>query len=515
MNPNLTPSKKTFILDTNVLLHDPESIFKFEKDNTVIIPIEVLEELDRFKSTTGELGYNARAVHRSLRDMFNHGRPLKDMAVGSADAPEAIEAQLPHGGRLQILINQYLVHHQEHSPGMKRLQATVGNLDKPDHRILASTIYVKEQIGKNVILVSKDGNMAMKALALGIQSEDYLNDKVRNAELDTLKEFKIGVGAFDNLLETGESRITPRQAAKLSENEYLYVHDGARNCLACFTGPKNIRTLIIHDFHTALGIPKGNKVFCKNDEQLIFMDALLNPEVKIVTCKGKAGTGKTFLAIASALAQTLGVPYNGGFERVYISRPTVEIGKDPGALPGDKDAKMAPYMQNYFDNLEVLFSKRYSIPESLTGKAASQRKKKREMAKRQNNQIQSAGNSEEKFESFLPVGKPYNFLLESGIVQIEALAYIRGRSISNTFFILDEVQNLTPGQTKAAVTRLASGSKMVLMGDTEQIDNPFLDARSNGLAHVRERLRGTPLSAHVKLNQSVRSEAAELAASRL
>ncbi|MCB1124676.1 MAG: PhoH family protein, partial [Verrucomicrobiae bacterium] len=360
-----------------------------------------------------------------------------------------------------ILINQYLVNSRENSPGMKRLQATIGNLDKPDHRILASTIYVKEQVGKNVILVSKDGNMAMKALALGIQSEDYLNDKVMNAETDNLKECKIGVGAFDNLLETGESKITPRQATKLSENEYIYVHDGSRKSLACFNGPKEIRTLIIPDFHTALGIPKGNKVFCKNDEQLIFMDALLNPEVKIVTCKGKAGTGKTFLAIASALAQTLGMTYNGGFERVYISRPTVEIGKDPGALPGDKDAKMAPYMQNYFDNLEVLFSKRNTIPESLMGKAASQRKKKREMAKRQNHQIQAAANAEEKFESFLPVGKPYNFLLESGIVQIEALAYIRGRSISNTFFILDEVQNLTPGQTKAAVTRLANGSKMV------------------------------------------------------
>lgn len=515
MNPNLKPSKKTFILDTNVLLHDPESIFKFEKDNTVVIPIEVLEELDRFKSTTGELGYNARAVHRSLRDMFNHGRPLKEMAVGSPDSPEAIEAQLPHGGRLQILINQYLVDQADESPGIRRLKATVGNMEKPDHRILASTIYVKEQVGKNVILVSKDGNMAMKALALGIQSEDYMNDKVQNAELDNLKECKIGVGAFDNLLEIGESKVAQRQAEKLSENEYFYVHDGVRKSLACFNGPKNIRTLIIPDFHTSIAIPKGNKVFCKNDEQLVFMDALLNPDVKIVTCKGKAGTGKTFLAIASALAQTLGVHYNGGFERIYISRPTVEIGKDPGALPGDKDAKMAPYMQNYFDNLEVLYSQKRKVAGSLAGKASSQRKKKREMAKRQNGQPSSSGNADEKFDTFLPIGKPYNFLLESGVVQIEALAYIRGRSISNTFFILDEVQNLTPSQTKAAVTRLASGSKMVLMGDTEQIDNPFLDARSNGLAHVRERLRGTPLSAHVKLNQSVRSEAAELAASRL
>ena len=513
MNPNLSSSKKTFILDTNVLLHDPESIFKFEKDNTVVIPIEVLEELDRFKTTSGELGFNARSVHRSLRDMFNHGRPLKDMAVGSPDSPEAIEARLPHGGNLQILTNQYLISNADDSPGIQRLKATIGSLDKPDHRILASTIYVKEQHGKNVILVSKDGNMAMKALALGIQSEDYLNDKVKNAEADGLKELKIGIGAFDRLEETGESKVTQRQADKLFENEYIYVHDGVRKNLVCFNGPKNIRTLLIPDFHTPIAIPKGNKVFCKNDEQLIFMDALLNPDVKIVTCKGKAGTGKTFLAMASALAQTLGVTFNGGFERVYISRPTVEIGKDPGALPGDKDAKMAPYMQNYFDNLEVLFSPKRTLPKSVLGKAASQRKKKREVAKRQNEK--ATGNGEDKYDSFLPIGKPYNFLLESGIVQIEALAYIRGRSISNTFFILDEVQNLTPSQTKAAVTRLASGSKMVLMGDTEQIDNPFLDARSNGLAHVRERLRGTPLSAHCKLEQSVRSEAAELAASRL
>ncbi len=514
MNSNLPSSKKTFILDTNVLLHDPESIFKFEKDNTVVLPIEVLEELDRFKSTAGELGFNARSVHRALRDMFNHGRPLKDMAVGSPDSPEAIEARLPHGGTLQILINQYLVNNSKESPGIQRLKATIGSLDKPDHRILASTIYVKEQQGKNVILVSKDGNMAMKALALGIQSEDYLNDKVKNPEADGLKEMKIGIGAFDRLEEIGEANITQRQADRLTENEYFYIHDGVRKSLVCFNGPKNIRSLFIPDFHTPITIPRGNKVFCKNDEQLIFMDAMLNPDVKIVTCKGKAGTGKTFLAIASALAQTLGVTFNGGFERVYISRPTVEIGKDPGALPGDKDAKMAPYMQNYFDNLEVLFSPKRNLPKAVLGKAASQRKKKRETAKRQNGQT-NGGQSEDKYDSFLPIGKPYNFLLESGIVQIEALAYIRGRSISNTFFILDEVQNLTPSQTKAAVTRLASGSKMVLMGDIEQIDNPFIDARSNGLAHVRERLRGTPLSAHCKLEQSVRSEAAELAASRL
>ena len=146
-------------------------------------------------------------------------------------------------------------------------------------------------------------------------------------------------------------------------------------------------------------------MFCKNDEQLVFMDAMLNPEVKIVTCKGKAGTGKTFLAMASALTHTLGVDFNGGFERVYISRPTVEIGKDPGALPGDKDAKMAPYMQNYFDNLEVLFSKRRIIPESLVGKSASQRKMKRENAKRQNHQA----HHEEKIDSFLPTGSRTTF----------------------------------------------------------------------------------------------------------
>ncbi len=513
MNRKTSPTEKTFVLDTNVLLHDPESIFKFEKDNTVVIPIEVLEELDRFKTTSGELGYNARSVHRSLRDMFNHGRPLKDMAVGSADSPEAIEAQLPHGGKLQILINQYLIDDHKDSKGLQRLRATIGNIDKPDHRILASTIYIKEQQTPHVILVSKDGNMAMKALALGIQSEDYLNDKVKNAELDNLKDCKIGIGAFDRFLETGESKLSQRNASKLYTNEYFYIDDGVRKALACFTGDKTIRSLIIPDFRTPIAIPRGNKVFCRNDEQLVFMDAMLNPDVKIVTCKGKAGTGKTFLAIASALAQTLGAHYNGGFERVYISRPTVEIGKDPGALPGDKDAKMAPYMQNYFDNLEVLFSNHRKRPESLAGKAASQRKKKRGIAKKQNGQNQNT--NDDKFDSFLPVGKPYNFLLESGIVQIEALAYIRGRSISNTFFILDEVQNLTPSQMKAAVTRLAQGSKMVLMGDTEQIDNPFLDARSNGLAHVRERLRGTALSAHCRLNQSVRSEAAELAASRL
>jgi len=515
MNRKQSPAKKTFVLDTNVLLHDPDSIYKFEKDNKVIIPIEVLEELDRFKSTSGELGYNARAVHRSLRDMFNHGRPLNDMALGSPDAPEAIEADLPHGGKLQILINQYLLDQERTSTGLNRLKATLGNMDKPDHRILASTIFMKERGDPNVILVSKDGNMAIKALALGVQSQDYMNDKVEDQEAEGLKEVKIGIGAMDKLLESGLSTISKGQSEKLFQNEYTYVQDGNRRELVCFTGDRSVRTLIISDYHTGLSIPRGQKVFCRNDEQLVFMDSLLCPDFKIVTCKGKAGTGKTFIAMAAALAQTLGVTFNAGFERVYISRPTVEIGKDPGALPGDKDAKMAPYMQNYFDNLEVLFAPKKNTANGVDGKMASQRKQKRERAKAQHRQIQAAVSTEEKGDTFLPVGKPYNFLLESGVVQIEALAYIRGRSISNTFFILDEVQNLTPSQAKSAVTRLAAGSKMVLMGDTEQIDSPFLDARSNGLAHVRERLRGTPLSAHVKLLQSVRSEAAELAASRL
>ncbi len=512
MNSKNLPAKKTFVLDTNVLLHDPESIYKFEKDNTVVIPIEVLEELDRFKTKSGELGYNARSVHRSLREMFNHGRPLKEMAVGSPNSPEAIEVPLPHGGKLQILINQYLLDPNNKSPGFKRLKATLGNLEKTDHRILASAIYVKETSKSPVVLVSKDGNMAMKALALGIQSEDYLNDKAKTAEQEKLKELKLGMGAYESFEQKGEAKITQKNADKLEINEYIYVHDGNRRDLACYVGEKKIRSLFIPDYHTPICVPKGNKVFCKNDEQRIFMDALLNPEVKIVTCKGKAGTGKTFLAIAASLSQTLNVRNQDGFERVYISRPTVEIGKDPGALPGDKDAKMAPYMQNYFDNLEILFTKSRNLPSSVEGKIASQRKKKKIVGKRQGKMI---SNTDESTDSFLPIGKPYSFLLESGIVQIEALAYIRGRSISNTFFILDEVQNLTPTETKAAVTRLAEGSKMILMGDTEQIDNPFLDATSNGLAHVRERLRNSSLVAHVKLTQSVRSDAAELAASKL
>jgi PhoH-like ATPase len=509
------PAKtKIFVLDTNVLLHDPQCLNKFE-ENTIAIPVEVLEELDHKKSAPGELGFAARKIHRDLRALFDDqlGEPPEMKGKGSS----ALSRDLPNGGRLIVVINDYFIGGDSGSEGMNRLKATLVNLEKMDSRILASVFFLEEVCEDcRVILVTKDANMALKGIALGLEVEDYLNDKVAGAKLGSgIQTVTVNNEDYGRFLKEHGVDLSPDVTSHLFLNEYIYVTNGEFREPARYRGDGQIDALILSG-DTGVKIPKGINIYPLNDEQRMLMDALLDEDIKLVTCTGKAGTGKTLVSIAMALFQTLGE--DNLYERVFITRPLVHIGKDTGALPGTLDEKLAPYIAPFYDNLEVLFSNRKvtrkdapSDDQARLGRITSTRKRKKAMGKLAK---QPSHQEQDKDEANMP-RKPYQFLFDYGMVEVEAMTFIRGRSLSNTIFIIDEAQNLTPHEAKTVVSRMAEGSKVVLLGDPYQVDNMFLDTYSNGLVHTAQRLKGTDITAHLELTTGVRSELADLAADLL
>lgn len=510
-----TPAKtKIFVLDTNVLLHDPQCLYKFE-DNTLAIPVEVLEELDRKKSAPGELGFAARKIHRDLRALFDDelDEPPELKGKGSS----ALSRDLPSGGRLIVVINDYFIGEVHGSEGMNRLKATLVDMEKMDSRILASVFFLKEVCaGCRVILVSKDANMALKGIALGLEVQDYMNDKVAGAKLGGgIKTITIDDADYERFLEEHGVDLSPDVTSHLFLNEYIYITNGEFREPARYRGDGQIDALILGN-DTGVKIPKGINIHPLNDEQRMLMDAMLDEDIKLVTCSGKAGTGKTLVSIAMALFQTLGE--DNLYERVFITRPLVHIGKDTGALPGTLDEKMAPYIAPFYDNLEVLFSNRKVSKKDEPGedearldRITSTRKRKKAMAKLAK---QPAQQDHDEDDANKP-RKPYQFLFDYGMVEVEAMTFIRGRSLANTIFIIDEAQNLTPHEAKTVVSRMAEGSKVILLGDPYQVDSMFLDAWSNGLVHTSQRLKGTDITAHLELSTGVRSELADLAADLL
>ncbi len=510
-----TPSPKTkiFVLDTNVLLHDPQCLHKFE-ENTIAIPVEVLEELDRKKSAPGELGFAARKVHRDLRALFDEQLAVPPELKGKGSS--ALSRDLPSGGRLIVVINDYFIGEDHGSEGMHRLRATLVDMEKMDSRILASVFFLKEVCEDcRVILVTKDANMALKGIALGLEVQDYMNDKVTSAKIGSgCKTITVDDADYERFLEDHGVDLSPELTSHLYLNEYIYITNGEFREPARYRGDGQVDALILGG-ETGVRIPKGINIHPLNDEQRMLMDALLDEDIKLVTCSGKAGTGKTLVSIAMALFQTLGD--DSLYERVFITRPLVHIGKDTGALPGTLEEKMAPYIAPFFDNLEVLFSNRKPVKreekteqEARLDRITSTRKRKKAMAKLAR-QPMAHGQDE---DEHLP-RKPYQFLFDYGMVVVEAMTFIRGRSLSNTIFIIDEAQNLTPHEAKTVVSRMAEGSKVILLGDPYQVDSMFLDAWSNGLVHTAQRLKGTEITAHLELTTGVRSELADLAADLL
>lgn len=483
---------KTFVLDTNVLLHDPQCILKFQ-DNNLAIPVEVLEELDAIKSEQStERGRNARRVHRMLQELLPDTRSMH----------EGVE--LETGGTLSIIINPYLLNPGHWSPAMDRLRAILPDLTKKDNRILACALFVQERFPPPTILVTKDVNVQLKARAVGLESQDYLNDKVPASDDEaSYREVALDQYALQRFCSEGAYALPASAAGSLVLNEYVLLRSPEGKTMpARHYGDGLLRRLKLPDFVKA---PGGIPIRARNLEQQFLMDALLDEGISLITCFGKAGTGKTLLSTACALHQLQ--DDHCRYDGLSISRPIISLGKDLGFLPGSLEEKMRPWLQPYHDALEVLIPSKPPKEPQFAAKKVTRRKGKRQDLPPASLAAPTGAPG--------PALKPYERLLRSGMVEIEALAFIRGRSIARRFFILDEAQQLTPHEVKTVITRISEGSKIVLIGDPAQIDNPYVDARSNGLVYCHNRMKGQPLAAHVKLMKGERSRLAELAADLL
>jgi PhoH-like ATPase len=474
------PGVKTFVLDTSVLLHNPAALFVFE-DNNVVIPFAVLEEVDKFKGISNDVGRNARQCIRYLDRLREEGRlidgvPLRGAYNGGGRSGESLPNE-PPTGTLRIDPNDY-----------ERPQAIRG--DSNDNRIIA-TAYALKQAGEHVVFVSKDINARIKSDALNIPAEDFENQKVDVEQLYT---------GYITLTVPGESidalyseKMLPLDAIA----ERLKYTDAGGRTFESTVEPNEFVLLIdeIDENHTGLGrrladtehiIPVNSSqrkpvfgILPRNVQQTMAIDLLLDDEVKLITLIGSAGTGKTLLAVAAGMAKVFN---EEEYEKLLVARPIQPMGRDIGYLPGDKDEKLASWMQPIFDNLSYLLSTRGSPLQTAESHTTEQR---------------------------------INKLILDGRLVLEPLTYIRGRSIPHQFMIVDEAQNLSPHEVKTIISRVGEGTKIVLTGDIEQIDNPYLDSSSNGLSYVVERMKGLGVVGHITLQKSERSRLASLATDRL
>ena len=433
---------QNFILETNVLLHDPTAIRHFKACN-VIIPLKVLEEIDQFKRELSERGRNARTVSRALDELRKQGR-LSD------------GVKLEHGGTIQVIFAD------------KENPFSVG-LSADDLILKMAMDVMKAQPDVRCTVVSKDINLRLKADALGLEAEDYENDNSREAD-----EIYTGQTVMDTDSEAisffaREGHAVLPGMDKLFPNQYVTLRN-ARD-------PKQTM-LARYDEETTrlvklLTMGEGAPIVPRNREQRFAMDALLNDKIKLVTLSGKAGTGKTLLAIAAGYHQVMDTRY---YKRLLVSRPIFPMGRDLGYLPGTIEEKLDPWMQPIHDALELIVHTRSGAPANKKGG---------------------------------------DLLASNPLIDVEPLTYIRGRSIPNQFMIVDESQNLTPLEVKTVITRVGHDTKIVLTGDLYQIDNPYVDSLSNGLSAVVDKFRREPLAAHMLLTEGVRSEIAEKAANLL
>ena len=451
-----------------MLLHDPGCLNRF-KDNHICIPVDVLAELDKFKGEQSERGANARRVHRRLTELFSSGD-----RVTSGVPTEG-------GGTIRLVIYDPDFC-EENSKELGRFLRVFPDRERVDHRILAATVLLMEHNDAPVVLVTKDLNMQLKARAVGIECQDYLNDKVDPAEIKSydMRCVDVDPSELQCFASSGELALEHPRRKEIVLNQYVLLKGGEKQTMPARLDANG--TFVRLQIPEVLRIPDGHHLKPLNLGQKCLIDALLNPDISLVTCYGQAGTGKTLVAVAAGLHEMFNRRYNG----LTISRPVVSMGDQLGFLPGTLDEKMKPWLQPIYDALDLLMQ-----PSSNQGPRRKQQKKE--------------NNNE-------PASKPYDDLIERGIIEIEALCYIRGRSIPNRFFILDEAQQLTPQEAKTVVTRMSRGSKLVLVGDPAQIDNPYVDSRSNGLVFTRNRLKGQPFTAHVTLLRGERSPLAEAGA---
>lgn len=436
--------KKAFVLDTNILLSDPSAIYAFD-NNDVIIPSVVLEELDSKKKLMDDLGRSARYISRELDSLREIGKLHEGV-------------KLPNGGHLKIMT------HNNNSLIFDKF------FDNKNDNAIIDVAYQLTQANLNedikVVLLSKDVLVRVKADTVGVAAEDYHNDRVIASEDDLYKGYSV-LDVEDELINKfyKKKRIKDERFENYPEN-HMFILNGLNNKSA--VGRKHNGEL--HPFYQYTGELVFSTIKHRNIEQMMALELLLDDSISIVTLSGKAGTGKTLLALATALQKTLD---DQKYRKVLVGRPIVPMGKDIGYLPGEKEEKLRPWMQPIYDNLEFLFDT----------------KKPGEIDK-------------------IMMGM-------QGELQVEALTYIRGRSIPNQFIIIDEAQNLTRHEVKTIATRLGEGSKLVLVGDPAQIDHPYLDAYSNGLTYFIETMKDQKEVAHISLSKGERSNISQLCADLL
>jgi len=450
--------QKTYILDTNILLHNPQAIFSFE-DNEVVITLAVIEEIDHQKRRQDEIGKNAREVSRLLDDLRGKGNLARSVI-------------LPAGGTLRIEVNHW-------SAG--DLPAGI-DWEQRGNRILAVAYHLRQE-KHNVHLVTKDQNLRVKADVIGIPSEDFYRDKVQFSFLydgvatETVTEEQI------NLFHRARKMAMP-EGWQGQPNQFFILKNPTNPSQSALCRCQDHALVpLLHGDAECFGIKARNK------EQKFAMELLLNDQIRAVTLVGRAGTGKTLLAIAAGLQKVLD---ENVYTRLLITRPIVPVGNDIGFLPGDKEEKIRPWMQPIFDNIEHIFS---GAPEDKEGRCRLPRngKKGRESDGDRTRSVRIV-----------------EHLLERDVVEMEPLTYMRGRSIPRQFIVCDEAQNLSPQMIKTIVTRIGEGSKIVFTGDPEQIDHPYLDASSNGLTYFVEKFKAEPIAGHVTLRKGERSALAEL-----
>jgi PhoH-like ATPase len=435
-------NRKIFVLDTSVIIYDHTAIKNF-KEHDVVIPITVLEELDNFKKGNDTKNYAAREFTRYI-DSMSGKNTLQDWTRINGKTHGYFKIEMNYSSKVNA--------------------EKVFDEKKADHRILNTALFISENNpGRKVILVTKDINLRIKAKSLSLQAEDYETGKIKTTDdlySGKSEVEKVNHDKITNIYQKGfcpAKDILKKQEAL--PNHYYILKNGTQSVLARFNKEDESLQRVVKS--TAFG------VIPKNAEQSFALDAIMNPDIKLVTIQGVAGTGKTLLSLAGALEQ------RRNYHQIYLARPIVPLSnKDIGYLPGDVNSKLNPYMEPLWDNLKY---------------------------------IRSLFSEKDKEH------KQLNEMVESQKLVVCPLAYIRGRSLSNVFFIVDEAQNLTPHEVKTIITRAGENTKIVFTGDINQIDTPYLDAQSNGLSYLIEKVKGQPLYAHVTLQKGERSDLANLA----